>query len=96
MAEVAVGGSRMTAFYGTLCLFFDDFFFFDLMMEFAFGGPAMSLFGGRLFIVTDFVFVFVFFLRLDVLNAIGSSSLVESANPLILIIQSRFLPCVLM
>jgi hypothetical protein len=26
MAEVAVGGSRMSAFDGTLCLFFDEFF----------------------------------------------------------------------
>ncbi len=58
--------------------------------------PAMSSFGGRLLIVTDLIFVFLFFLRLDFLNAIGSSSRVESANPHILIKQSRFLPRVLM
>jgi hypothetical protein len=49
------------------------------MVEFAFGMPVMSLFGGRLFIVTDLLFVLVFFLHLDFLNAIGSSSLVDHA-----------------
>ncbi len=58
--------------------------------------PARSLLGGRLLIVADSVFVLFFFLRLDFLNAIGFSSLVESANPCILIKQSRFLPRVLM
>jgi hypothetical protein len=66
------------------------------MVEFAFGVPAMSLFGGRLFIVTNLVFVLVLFLHLDLLNAIVSSSLVESANPHILIIQSKTLPRVVM
>ncbi len=66
------------------------------MVEFAFGMPAMSLFGRRLFIVTDLVFVLVFFLRLDFLDAIGSSSLAESANPHILIMQSRLMPCVVL
>jgi hypothetical protein len=42
------------------------------MVEFAFGMPVMSLFGEGLFIVPDLVFVLVFFLRFDVLNAIGS------------------------
>ncbi len=62
------------------------------MVEIVFGMPSMSLFGGRSFIVADLVFVLVFFLRLDVLDAIGSSSLVESANPRILIMRSWFLP----
>ena len=83
-------------FLDTRCLFFDVFFFIDLMVEFAFGVPAMSLFGERLFIVTYLVFVLVFFLHLDFLDAIGSSLLVESANPRILIKQSMFLPRVVM
>ncbi len=58
--------------------------------------PAMYLFGGRLFIVIDLVFALFFFLRLDFLDTIGSSSLVESANPRILIMRSRFLPRVFM
>ncbi len=52
----------------------------------------MSLFSGRLLILTDLVLVLFFFLRLDFIDAIGSSSLVESPNPHILIKQSRFLP----
>ncbi len=52
----------------------------------------MSLFGGRLLIVTDLVFDFL--LHLAFIDAIGSSSIVESANPCIFIMQSRFLPCV--
>ena len=56
--------------------------------------PAMALFGGRLLIVTDFVCVIVFFLRLGFIDAIGSSSDVESVDPCILIKRTMFLPCV--
>ncbi len=56
--------------------------------------PAMALFGGRLLIITDFVFVFVFFFCLGFIDAIGSSSDVESVDPCILIKRSMFLPCV--
>ncbi len=45
----------------------------------------MALFGGRLLILTDFVFALVFFLRLGFIDAIGSSSDVESVDPCILI-----------
>jgi hypothetical protein len=54
--------------------------------------PAMALFGGRLLIVTDFVFVLVSFLRLGFIDAIGYSSDVESVDSCILIKQSMFLP----
>ncbi len=54
--------------------------------------PAMALFGGRLLIVTDFVFVLVFFMRLGFIDAIGSSSDIESVEPHILIKRSMFLP----
>ncbi len=54
--------------------------------------PVMALFGRRLFIVTDFVFVLVFFFCLGFIDAISSSSDVESVNPRILIKQSIFLP----
>ncbi len=56
--------------------------------------PAMDLFGGRLLIVADFVFVLVFFFCFGFIDAIGSSSDVESVDPRILIKQSMFLPCV--
>jgi hypothetical protein len=52
----------------------------------------MASFGGRLLIITDLVFVLFFFLRLGFIDAIGSSSVVESVDPYILIKQSRFLP----
>ncbi len=52
----------------------------------------MASFDGRLLIVTDFVFIFVFFLRLGFIDAIGSSSDVESVDLCILIKQSMFLP----
>ncbi len=52
----------------------------------------MSLFGGRLLILTDLVFILIFFLRLAFIDAIGSSSVVELANPCILIKRSRFFP----
>ncbi len=54
--------------------------------------PVMASFSGRLLIITDFVFILVFFLRLGFFDAIGSSSVVESVDPHILIKQSRFLP----
>jgi hypothetical protein len=54
--------------------------------------PAMASFGGRLLIFTDFVFVLVFFLHLGFIDAIGSSSDVESVDPCILIKRSMFLP----
>jgi hypothetical protein len=54
--------------------------------------PAMALFGGRSLIVADFVFVLVFFFHLGFIDAIGSSSEVESVDPRILIKQSMFLP----
>jgi hypothetical protein len=57
--------------------------------------PAMALFGGRLLIVTDFIFVLVFFLHLGFIDAIGSSSDVESVDPRILITWSIFLPRVI-
>ncbi len=56
--------------------------------------PAMALFGGRLLIVTNFVFVLVFFFCLGFIDAMGSSSDIESVDPHILIKQSMFLPCV--
>ncbi len=52
--------------------------------------PAMALFGGRLLIVADFVFVLVFFFCLGFIDAIGSSSEVESVDPCILIKRSMF------
>jgi hypothetical protein len=52
---------------------------------------AMALFGGRLLIITDFVFVLVFFLRLGFIDTIGSSSDAESVDPCILIKRSMFL-----
>ncbi len=45
----------------------------------------MALFGGKLLIFTDFVFVLVFFVCLGFFDAIGSSSDVESVDPCILI-----------
>ncbi len=51
----------------------------------------MALFGGRLLIFTDFVFILVFVLRLGFVDAIGSSSDIESVDPHILIKQSMFL-----
>ncbi len=51
----------------------------------------MALFGGRLLIFADFVFVLVFFLRLGFIDTIGSSSDVESVDQCILIKQSMFL-----
>ncbi len=54
--------------------------------------PALALFGGRLLIITDFVFVFVFFFCLSFLDAIGSSLDVKSGDPCILIKQSIYLP----
>ncbi len=56
----------------------------------------MDLFGGRLLIVADFVFAFVFFLRFGFIDAMGSSSDVKSVDPRILIKRSMFLPCVVM
>ncbi len=53
--------------------------------------PGMALFGGRLLIFTDFVFVLVFFLQLGFIDAIGSSSDVESVDPCILIKRSMIL-----
>jgi hypothetical protein len=50
--------------------------------------PAMALFGGRLLIIADFVFVLVFFFCLGFIDTIGSSSDVESVHPCILIKQS--------
>ena len=52
----------------------------------------MALFDGRLLIITDFVIVLLFFLCLGFIDAIGSSSDVESVDPHILIKQSMFLP----
>ncbi len=53
---------------------------------------AIALFGGRLSIVAPFlVFVLDFFFRLGFIDAIGSSSDVESVDPCILIKQSLFL-----
>jgi hypothetical protein len=54
--------------------------------------PAMALFGGRLLILADFVLVLVFFFHLGFIDAIGSSSDIESVDPRILIKQSMFLP----
>ncbi len=53
---------------------------------------AVASFDGRLLIVTDFVLVLLFFLRLGFIDAIGSSSDVQSVDPRILIKQSIFLP----
>jgi hypothetical protein len=50
--------------------------------------PAMALFGGWSLIVTDFVYALVFFLHLGFIDAMGSSSDVESVDPRILIKQS--------
>ncbi len=65
---------------------------FDALLLFvnAVGVPAMASFGGRLFIVTDFVIVLVFFL-LGFIDAIGSSSDIKSVDPRILIKRSMFL-----
>ncbi len=52
----------------------------------------MSLFDGRLLIVTDFVFILLFFLHLGFIDMIGSSSDVESVDQCILIKRSMFLP----
>ncbi len=57
--------------------------------------PATALFGGRLLIITDLFFVLFFFLCLPFIDAIGFSSVVESANPGIFIKQQRFLPRVI-
>jgi hypothetical protein len=54
--------------------------------------PTMALFGGRILIVADFVFVLVFSFVWVLIDAIGSSSDVESVDPHILIKQSMFLP----
>ncbi len=54
--------------------------------------PAMASFGGRLLIVADFVFVLVFLFHLGFIDAIVSSSDIESIYPCILIKQSIFLP----
>ncbi len=55
--------------------------------------PAIALFGGRLSIVAPFfVFVLDFFFRLGFIDAIGSSSDVESVDPRILIKRLMFLP----
>ena len=56
--------------------------------------PVMALFGGRLLILADFVLVLVFFFHLGFIDAIGSSSDIESVDPRILIKQSIFLPCI--
>jgi hypothetical protein len=56
--------------------------------------PVMALFGGRLLINTDFVFVFVFPFCLGFIDTIDSLSEVESVDPRILIKQSMFLPCI--
>jgi hypothetical protein len=53
---------------------------------------TMDLFGGRLSIVTDFVFTLVFFLRFGFIDAMGSSPDVKSVDKRILIKQSMFLP----
>ncbi len=55
----------------------------------------MASFDGRLLIVTDFVFILHFLLCLGFIDAIGSSSDVESVDPCILIKQSMFLPHVI-
>ncbi len=55
---------------------------------------TMDLFGGRLLIVADFVFALVFFLRFGFIDAMGSSSVVKSVDPHILIKRSMYLPCV--
>ncbi len=52
----------------------------------------MALFGGKLLIFTDFVFILVFLLHLGFIDTIGSSSNVESVNPRILIKQSMLFP----
>ncbi len=67
---------------------------FDALLLFvdAVDVPAMASFGGRLLIVTDFVFFLVFFFCLGFIGAIGSSSDVKSVDPCILIKRSMFLP----
>ncbi len=67
---------------------------FDALLLFldAVDVPAMASFGGRLLVVTDFVFILVFFFCLGFIDAIGSSSDIESVDPCILIKRSFFLP----
>jgi hypothetical protein len=89
-----LGGFTFDTSPGTMALLVAAVDVLDALLLFvdAVDVPAMALFGGRLLIVTDFVCVIVFFLRLGFIDAIGSSSDVESVDPRILVKQSIFLP----